>query len=574
MRAVGIGVVGSLALVLLALPAGAAGKGGKKYDIVITRTKGPFPRDGDGKLAYRVSFDVKGSGKEPPAVRAGDTAVIYEDGKEVARVALTKSRPKDLTLMLALDVSGSMARPSKRGVSKMAEAQEAARGFIGHLNDTADAGLILFDDKLQLTLPPAGDPAAFRSHRQQILDKIAGATPRGGTAYLDAALKSLQILRGVTKERARAVVLMTDGVDLNSEHSEREVIALAKAEKIPVHVIGVGDPGWKEPVSTVLVLDHSKSMEQPTGADRKTKIEALHDAGGRFARLMRPGARVTVLPFSSRVERPEDFSENKEAIRARISRLTPEGGTSLYDATLAGIETVAADPHSGKKYVVAMTDGVDEDPGSRHDPEEVIARAREAKVPLYMLGLGAKGEINEKVMRQMAERTGGKFFHAENQQALTEFFEALSVEIHGDGINEEALRRLAQATGGQYYAASDASKLKLVFEEVADALRADQTVTFVSRNQRQDGTVSNITIEAVDAKENVISNKAQQTAARFGLVVPEVDYLVYLVLLGMLLGLLFLPAWLKRGSAQPAVCAPPPPALRAPPVARLVPPRR
>ena len=349
-------------------------------------------------MVIRISFVVKGTGAAPPLVEDGDRAVIYEDGEPVAEVALGKPRPKDLTVMLALDHSGSMKRPSKSGVTKMKEAQDAARNFIDRLHDKADAGLVLFDDKVELALPPARNAARLRDHRKLLLARIDSATPSGGTAYLDAVYQSLETLKDNAGKGA--VVLMTDGVDLDSQNTEAAVIARAKELKIPVYVIGVGDAGWTKPVSTVLVLDHSKSMERPTGADKKSKIEALHDAGERFTKLMRAGARVTVLPFSSRVERPEEFTEDKEAIKARIKRLRPAGGTSLYDATLAGIETLVAANNPGKKYVVAMTDGVDEDPGSRHDPEEVIARAKAAGVQLYMLGLGALSEINDKVMRQ------------------------------------------------------------------------------------------------------------------------------------------------------------------------------
>ena len=559
MRAVIGCVAGALALLVLALPAAADNKSGPKYTIDITNKRGPYEKD--GKLVYTITFKVEGA----DVVGAGDRAVVYEDRHKVQEVVLGTTRAQDLTIMLALDVSGSMARNSKRGVSKMQEAQEAARNFLGRLTPKTGAGLILFDHEIQLAQPPGYD-------RASVLQAIDGATPRGGTAYLDAVYRALETLRNVPGNRA--VVLMTDGVDLNSRRTATEVVALAKKEKIPVYVIGVGDPGWEEPVSTVLVLDHSKSMERPAGADRKTKIQALHEAAGRFVDLMRDKATATLLPFSSRVETPEDFTANKVNLRQRIYQLAPEGGTSLYDATYAGIETAAASSKPGKKYVVVLTDGVDEDPGSRRDPQEVIARAKEARVPLFMLGLGAKGDINETVMRQMAETTGGKFFHAENQQRLFSIFETLSVEIHGDGINEKALRKLAEDTRGQYYSASDASNLKLIFAEVADKLQSDYTVTFASRNQRQDGTISDITIEAVDEKGNVISNKAQQTAARFGLVVPELDYRVYLVLLGLLLGLLFLPSWLKRSTGQPASSTPPVATLRAPPVGRLVPPRR
>ena len=39
-------------------------------------------------------------------------------------------------------------------------------------------------------------------------------------------------------------------------------------------------------------------------------------------------------------------------------------------------------------------------------------------------------------MRRLADETGGKYFHASNQQELFEVFEKLSIELHDDGIDE------------------------------------------------------------------------------------------------------------------------------------------
>ena len=122
--------------------------------------------------------------------------------------------------------------------------------------------------------------------------------------------------------------------------------------------------------------------------------------------LMRPTAETTLLPFSSDIEKPQPFSTNKRR-EEQIMQLEPEGGTLLYDATFYGVETLAAARRPGKKAVVVLTDGVDESPGSRRTDEDVIEAAKAAGVPLYMLGLGRAGEINEPVMKKMAGATGG-----------------------------------------------------------------------------------------------------------------------------------------------------------------------
>src|SRR6185437_14259186 len=119
-----------------------------------------------------------------------------------------------------------------------------------------------------------------------------------------------------------------------------------------------------------------------------TKIEALRRASARFVDLMRHNASTTILSFSSELDPPQAFTGDKLALKTRIHSIAAEGSTRLYDATFAGIETLVAGDKAGKRAVVVLTDGKDEGSPTIHDDEEVIARAREAKVPLYMLGLG------------------------------------------------------------------------------------------------------------------------------------------------------------------------------------------
>ena len=76
-----------------------------------------------------------------------------------------------------------------------------------------------------------------------------------------------------------------------------------------------------------------------------------------------------------------------------------------------------------------LTDGKDEDPGSRHAPSEVIELAREAKVPLYLLGLGREQEINEPIMRELAKQTNGTYNRAQDQKQLIKLFSDLANEF-------------------------------------------------------------------------------------------------------------------------------------------------
>jgi VWFA-related protein len=465
--------------------------------------------------------------------------VVEEDGKRVAVLEILQPRVERLTTVLAMDISGSMESRTQQGEGgrKIDEAKAAGRTFLDSLQDRADTGLILFDHLMRVKEPPGENPAGFAKHRQVVRRLIDAAEPMGGTAYLDAASLAVRTVKPYPGRRA--VVVLTDGVDMNSKQTLEEVIAEAKAAGVPVYTVGIGNPGKNEPVTSVLVLDHSGSMKAKASAeDPAPKIEALHTAAARFVDLMRASARTTLLPFSTAVERPQPFTDDKRGLKARINRLTPEGGTLLYDATFAGIETLVASRARGKKAVVVMTDGKDEAPGSRHSDQAVIERAREAGIPLYMLGLGRPEEINEAVMRRMAAETGGSYHHAGNQQKLIELFEKLSIDIHDDGIDEASLRKLAAETGGKYIPVRDASQLQLEFGRLSEELQSTYTLTYRSPRSSHDGTARGIDIKVRDSR-----GKADYHV--HGVVVPDMDYRVYLVLLVLLAGLLAAPAWVR-----------------------------
>jgi VWFA-related protein len=492
-----------------------------------------------GRLYVTVQFKITRAGD---AQHASDVAkeeiVVQEDGRRVGGLEIYRPQSLDaLTTVLAIDISGSMA---ERG--KLAEAKQAAQLFLTRLHGKADCGLILFDHLLQVQERPIGNPQRFAAHRQHLLRQIAAAQPGGGTAYLDATAEAVAMLRGI--KGRKAVLILTDGVDLNSRRTLNDVTQLAQASEVPVYTVGVGEPGKKEPVTTVLVLDRSGSMKDPAEeTDRITKMQALHRAAGRFVDLMRPGAQTTLLSFSDRVDQPQAFSANKVRLKQDILRLQPKGQTALFDAIYTALETLDGARPPGKRAVVVLTDGFDN--RSRRRVEEVVARARQAEIPLHLLGLGAPGELDELVMQEMAQATGGTYHHARNEQKLFEIFENLAIQLHDDGIDEPALRTLAEETGGKYYPARDISRLPLIYEELVQELQKTYTVTFPSYRQTHDGTSRDIDIR-VERRGVRVSETASFGYNVHGVVVPEMDHRVYLALLVGLVSLLALPSGIRR----------------------------
>lgn len=461
---------------------------------------------------------------------------VEEDGQPVAALEVFQPKAQALSVVLAIDISGSMARGSK-----MDQAKQAALAFLQKLDDRATVGLILFDHQIRAAEPLTTD-------RAKLHQLIHEAKPTGGTAYLDATVRAVEMLKN-TRGR-RLVVVLTDGVDMNSRATLDEAIHASVTAELPVYTVGIGKPGENAAVTTVLVLDRSGSMfGKADEKDDLSKIDGLKRAATRFVELMRPTAKTALVPFSSDTDPIEDFSDDKPRLVKRIQELTPEGGTLLYDSTGRGVETLVASGAKGRRAVVVLTDGRDEAPGSRQSDDDVIARAKEAGVPLYMLGLGRADDINEPVMKKMATETRGKYYHAGNQQQLLEVFEELSIEIQDDGIDVESLRTLATKTGGKYAHVDDVSKLQIFYETLADELQTTYTVTFESRRASHDGTARGIDVKVVRGGKVVSTVGSVDDVAR-GVLVPQMSYGVYLGFLAGLVALAAAPAGLRRLRAR------------------------
>lgn len=499
-------------------------------------------RDLDGRSVRQVSLQFhirrQADGGVVTSV-APDEIRVEEDGRQVNGLQVFQPRVQQLSVVLALDISGSMAR-----AKKMEAARQAALSFLDRLDPRTEVGLILFDHQIRRAVAPERDPAKQTAHRAALKQHVRDAHPQGGTAYLDATTRAVELLRD-SKGR-RAVVLLTDGVDMNSKATLAEAIKAGVRGETPVYTVGIGEPGKNDPVTTVLVLDRSGSMEgRADSEDTGSKMDALKTAAKRFVELMRPNAATTLLPFSSEIDRPEPFTTDQAALKERIDTLTPNGGTLLYDAVWRGIETLMASEVKGRRAVIALTDGRDEAPGSRHTDENVIERAKEAGIPLYLLGLGAQADINERVMQQMARQTGGEYYHAGNQQRLLEVFENLSIQLHDDGIDEETLAALAKKTGGRYTHVSQVAQLQEFYERLAEELQSTYRVTFESGRASHDGTARGIDVKIVHGGQVVSTVGTVDDVAR-GVIVPQMSYGVYLFFLALFGGLLLVPAGIRR----------------------------
>lgn len=490
--------------------------------------------------AVTVRFRIVDEQGKPATVLPRADIVVLEDGREVARIRPARLRELPVALALALDTSGSMDRDEK-----MPEAKAAAERFFERLAPTAPCGLVLFHHQPYRRESPGLD-------RDRLKKLVRQAVPRGGTAYLDAVLVALEQLPATEGDHQHAVVVMTDGRDVNSEHSLRQVIEEARRRKTPVYTVGLGQPGKGGAVRTVLVLDRSGSMADDD------RIESLRQAASRFVQLMPSEAADTaILAFNERLKyamEARSFSSDKRRLQSAIQTLRPDGETHLYDAIYEGLSALAAsrdergaDDRPRRMAVVCLTDGMDNRSTQYRYDLDVIPHAKRLGIPVYMLGLGPKTDINEPVMREIASSTGGQYYYIRDGAKLTEVFEELSINLHDGGIDEASLRALAKETGGEYYPVAQADRLQATFEQLALKVQNTYAVTFQSLRGQPDGTGRSVQVKLGELAAVVAGYKTH------GLITPSSEPNLYVALLGVILLLLALPALvLRRRGVEPA----------------------
>ena len=201
-------------------------------------------------------------------------------------------------LLLAVDLSGSMktadlslgGRPS----SRLDVVKEVAGDFIARRAGDR-VGLILFGSRAYLQTPLTFDRVTVR----ELLDEAEIGLAGEQTAIGDAIGLALKRLRE-RPARSRVLILLTDGANTAGEVAPRDAAALAAAEGLRIHAIGVGTAG------------SAARLRSGGDLDERT-LQALADSsGGRYfrARGTRELERIYAL-----LDELEPIARDEELLR-------------------------------------------------------------------------------------------------------------------------------------------------------------------------------------------------------------------------------------------------------------------
>jgi Ca-activated chloride channel family protein len=207
----------------------------------------PERRSGALRIPFYASLSRLPSGGEGSAARARAALTLKAAIWILLVVAAAQPRwmgePQAVSthgrdLMLALDLSGSMATPdfdlSGRSVDRLTVVNAVARNFVEH-REGDRIGLILFGTRAYLQSPLTFDRSTVIGMLGEAEIGLAGKE----TAIGDAIGLAVKHLRDRPAEE-RVLVLLSDGANNAGVLDPEKAAELAAKEQVRIHSIGIG----------------------------------------------------------------------------------------------------------------------------------------------------------------------------------------------------------------------------------------------------------------------------------------------------------------------------------------------
>lgn len=209
-----------------------------------------------------------------------------------------KTTEKVVDIMIALDVSGSMATLDFHPDNRLAAAKLEAKSFVeGRRGDRI--GLVVFAGQSVTQCPLTVDHKAVLT----LLDKIQLGTMEDGTAIGLGLANAVNRIKN-SEAKSKVIILLTDGVNNSGEIDPLTAAGLAAQFKIKVYTIGVG----KEGVSFLPVNDPRfgpRLLKVETQIDEPGLIRLAKITSGAYFRAQDEHALHEIFKQIDRLERTE-----------------------------------------------------------------------------------------------------------------------------------------------------------------------------------------------------------------------------------------------------------------------------
>ncbi|HJA98151.1 MAG TPA: VWA domain-containing protein [Candidatus Alistipes avicola] len=215
------------------------------------------------------------------------------------------------------------------------------------------------------------------------------------------------------------------------------IVALARPQSVEE-----GSTSSNEGIDIAMAIDISTSMlAQDLKPDR---IEAAKQVAGSFI-ADRQGDRIGLVAFAGEAFTLSPLTTDQGALQTMLGRLRSgivEDGTAIGNGIATAINRLR-ESNAKSKVIILLTDGANN--RGEIAPLTAAEIARSQGIRVYTIGVGTRGTA---------------------PYPTVDFFGNPTVVQMKVEIDEKMLQQIADQTGGRYFRATDNDKLKAIYDEI------------------------------------------------------------------------------------------------------------
>jgi VWFA-related protein len=292
--------------------------------------------------------------------------------------------------------------------------------------------------------------ATLAAQKAEGPESPAGATTAQGaadTTRIRVRVDLVNVLFTVTDRKNRLALNLTkDDFHIFEDNKPQSIRFFSRESDLPLR-IGI-------------LIDTSNSIRERLRFEQEAAIDFL-------TTTLRPRKdQAFVVAFDVEPQLLQDYTDDSEKLSQAIRSLQAGGATGLYDTMYFACKQKMLffpppEPYL-RRVMIIISDG--QDNSSEHTRDEALAMAQRGEVTVFTISTNRSG-----------------------------------VQEKGDRV----LKYLAEETGGRAFSPFSASDLAANFQEIARELRSQYSVAYVSTNGARDGTYRAITIQSQDKSRRV-----------------------------------------------------------------------
>jgi len=192
-------------------------------------------------------------------------------------------------------------------------------------------------------------------------------------------------------------------------------------------------------VDMILLLDLSTSMEEADfelNGQRIRRIDSAKRVIREFVKK-RPNDRIGLVAFAALPYAVAPLTLDHDWLLQRLDGLNTqmlEDGTAIGDGIASAVNRLI-DSEAKSKVIILLTDGINN--RGTLSPENAAEAAAALGIKIYTIGAGgglpvrrgffsiARSEIDERTLKAIAERSGGKYYRARDLETLEKVYDEI-----------------------------------------------------------------------------------------------------------------------------------------------------